>query len=80
MTKHGAYGKIKAEERCYIKGGWPTVNTLMRIPNRGEVEADVEKQDSRSSAVPGMSGGFAVHTDPKSVLAAGMAPERLTVC
>ena len=46
---------------------------VSHFPERGG-DADVEETTVHGTAVPGVSGGNAVHTDHKGVLAARVAP------
>ena len=69
---------ISAEGRCYIKRRLAHRLNPCANSYRGEVVADAERADSRSIAVSGMSGSFALHTFPKRVLTARLAPGRST--
>ena len=50
---------------------------VSHFPEKGGV-ADVEKTGTYGTAVFGVSGGYAVRTDHKSVLTARLAPKRST--
>ena len=59
------------------KGPWALLHKAVGyFPEKGG-GADVEKAAARCAAVTGMSGGNAVHTHHKSVLAVRLVPERL---
>lgn len=60
------------------KGPWALLHKAVGyFPEKGG-GADVEKAAALCAAVPGMSGGDAVHTHHRSVLTARLAPERST--